>query len=158
LNPILATRTSEQAKRYGVEPYVLAGDVYASAPSVGRGGWTWYTGAAAWAWRLGVEGILGLQRADGHLRIEPCIPHGWKGFEAWLRIGGTQIHIAVDNPDAVSGGIAAMTIDGLLVPGNRVHIDPNATGVREVRVRLGSSSERPSIDTTTTSVSDRMGL
>jgi cyclic beta-1,2-glucan synthetase len=137
LNPILASSTSEQASRYRVEPYVLAGDVYACAPSVGRGGWTWYTGAAAWAWRLGVEGILGLRRTDGHIRIDPCIPPNWNGFEAWLRIGDHQIHVVVDNPHAVSGGVAAMAIDGVPVDGNCVRVDPGAMGVSEVHVQLG---------------------
>ena len=34
--------------RYKVEPYVVAADVYATPPHVGRGGWTWYTGSAGW--------------------------------------------------------------------------------------------------------------
>ncbi len=144
LNPILATRTSEQVNRYRVEPYVLAGDVYSCAPWIGRGGWTWYTGSAAWAWRLGVEGILGLRREEGHLRIEPCIPRDWKGFEAWVRTGDAQIHVVVDNPNAVSQGIAAFAVDDVSLDGNSVRIDPRATGVIEVRVRLGSprTSER----------------
>ena len=73
-----AYRTRQEAEHYRVEPYVLAGDVYGAARWVGRGGWTWYTGAAAWAWRLGVEGILGLRMEDGELRIDPCIPPAWK--------------------------------------------------------------------------------
>jgi cyclic beta-1,2-glucan glucanotransferase len=145
INPILATSTSEQSNGYRVEPYVLAGDVYSCAPSIGRGGWTWYTGAAAWAWRLGVEGILGLRKQDGHLAIDPCIPSEWKGFEAWLRVGAAQIHVVVDNPDAARGGIAAMTVDGVLLEGSRVRIDPGARGVIEVRVRLGSPDRRPSL-------------
>ena len=104
LNPILRARTREEADRYRVEPYVLAGDVYGAAPWVGRGGWTWYTGAAAWLWRLGVEGILGLRKEDGELRIDPCIPPAWKGFEAWVRLGGQQVHVVVENPDAVAQG------------------------------------------------------
>ena len=144
LNPILTTRTGAQARRYRVEPYVLAGDVYACAPWVGRGGWSWYTGAAAWAWRLGVERILGLRKEEGHLRIEPCLPREWKGFEAWVRVGEGQLHVVVDNPDAYSGGIAAMTVDGVPLDGNLVRIDPGATGTSEVRVRLGSC-ERPSL-------------
>jgi cyclic beta-1,2-glucan synthetase len=137
INPILATQTSAQVTRYRVEPYVLAGDVYSCAPWTGRGGWTWYTGAAAWAWRLGIEGILGLRKEDGHLRVDPCIPRDWKGFEAWVRMGGAQIHIVVDNPDLVSKGIAAFAVDSVPVAGNRVCVAPGTTGVVEVRVRLG---------------------
>jgi cyclic beta-1,2-glucan synthetase len=48
LNPINHARTSADVERYKAEPYVVAGDVYARAPHTGRGGWSWYTGAAAW--------------------------------------------------------------------------------------------------------------
>ncbi|MDP1789077.1 MAG: carbohydrate-binding protein, partial [Methylibium sp.] len=40
---------------YGIEPYVMAADVYSQAPYVGRGGWSWYTGAAAWMHRAAIE-------------------------------------------------------------------------------------------------------
>src|SRR4029077_1623679 len=69
LNPILKAPSAEDAERYRVEPYVLAGDVYSVSPFVGRGGWTWYTGAAAWMWRVGVEAILGLRRKDAGLHV-----------------------------------------------------------------------------------------
>jgi len=137
LNPALMARAGAQASRYRVEPYVLAGDVYSCAPWVGRGGWTWYTGAAAWAWRLGVERILGLRREEGHLRIDPCIPRDWKGFEAWLRVGDAQVHVTVNNPDGVSGGVIAMAVDGVALEGSRVIIDPRGARAIEIVVRLG---------------------
>jgi cyclic beta-1,2-glucan synthetase len=139
LNPILRARTREESNHYGVEPYVLAGDVYGAPPWVGRGGWTWYTGAAAWAWRLGVEGILGLKKEEGELRIDPCIPPAWKGFEAWVRIGTQRVHVVVENPEAVSKGVLAITLDGAPLDSNRIRLDANATGEHEVSVRLGRS-------------------
>ncbi len=59
LNPINRALTPEAALRYKVEPYVVAADVYSEPPHVGRGGWTWYTGSAAWMYRAGLEWILG---------------------------------------------------------------------------------------------------
>jgi cyclic beta-1,2-glucan synthetase len=126
------------SQRYRFEPYVLAADVYSCPPWVGRGGWTWYTGSAAWMWRLGIEAILGLRRSEGELHIEPCIPPTWKGFEAWVHLGAQQVHIVVENPDHVSAGIAAMTLDGVALDANHIRLDPSATGVHEVRVRLGA--------------------
>jgi cyclic beta-1,2-glucan synthetase len=143
LNPVLRTPTSEQSDRYRVEPYVVAGDGYGCPPWVGRGGWTWYTGAAAWAYRLGVEGILGLRLEDGQLRIEPCIPPRWKGFEAWVRHGAGEIHVVVENPESVSAGVAAVTLDGALLDSNRIALDPAANGRHEVRVRLGQPALSP---------------
>jgi cyclic beta-1,2-glucan synthetase len=137
LNPILHARTREEADRYRVEPYVLAGDVYSVPPWTGRGGWSWYTGAAAWLWRLGVEGILGLRTEEGGLRIDPCIPERWGGFEAWVRMGARELHVVVVNPDAVGRGVAAMTLDGELLDSNRIHLDPKVSAQHEVRVRLG---------------------
>ena len=137
LNPILRASTREESNHYRVEPYVLAGDVYGAPPWVGRGGWTWYTGAAAWAWRLGVEGVLGLRKEEGKLRIDPCIPPAWKGFEAWVRMGRQHVHVVVENPDAVSSGVATATLDGAPLDSNWIQLDPRVIGEHEVRVRLG---------------------
>ena len=98
LNPINHARTAEEVERYKVEPYVIAADVYSVAPHVGRGGWTWYTGSAAWMYRAGLEGILGIRREGDFLVVDPCIPSAWPGFEATVKIGGTRYEIRVDNP------------------------------------------------------------
>ncbi len=139
LNPVLRVRTPEDCARYRVEPYALPGDVYSCAPWVGRGGWTWYTGAAAWMWRLGVEAILGLRKEDGHLRIDPCIPPSWDGFEAWVRQGERCIHVVVENPERIASGVASMTMDGIKLDSNRVCVDTEMAGTHEVRVRLGAA-------------------
>ncbi len=48
----------------------------------GRDGWTWYTGSAAWLYRVGLESILGLQaRRGSHLVLDPRIPSHWPQFE-----------------------------------------------------------------------------
>jgi cyclic beta-1,2-glucan synthetase len=140
LNPILHAHTREASHRYRVEPYVLAGDVYGTPPWIGRGGWTWYTGAAAWLWRLGVQGILGLTKEEGELRVDPRIPSGWKGFEAWVQMGKQNLHVVVENPDSVGGGVVAVTLDGARLTSNRISLDPRTTGEHEVRVRLGGDS------------------
>ena len=67
-------RRPRRSRRYKVEPYVVAADVYANAQHLGRGGWTWYTGSAGWLYRLATETILGLRLIGGRLRIDPTIP------------------------------------------------------------------------------------
>jgi cyclic beta-1,2-glucan synthetase len=74
LNPINHTSTRTDVRRYRVEPYVVAADVYSVAPHSGRGGWTWYTGSAGWMYRAGVEGILGFHKTGTTLTLDPCIP------------------------------------------------------------------------------------
>ena len=81
LNPINHSRTEQEARTYRVEPYVIAADVYSVPPHVGRGGWTWYTGSAGWMYRAGLEAILGVTREGSLLRIKPCVPATWDGFE-----------------------------------------------------------------------------
>jgi cyclic beta-1,2-glucan synthetase len=140
LNPIYHAETPEKAARYRVEPYVMAADVYGEPPHVGRGGWTWYTGSGGWAYRLGLEAILGVRRAGDRLRIEPCIPAGWSGYELDYRFGEALYHISVENPEGVNGGMQEVTLDGEAVSGGGGI--PLADDGREhtVRVRLVPAS------------------
>ncbi len=137
LNPVFGARSDDDVERYRVEPYVLAADIYGTAPLTGRGGWTWYTGAAGWTWRLGVEAILGLHPEDGGLRLDPCIPPDWHGFEATVRVGDAEVHIAVDNPDRVSRGIRRLTVDGAEHASPLVHFAQHTGAKHEIHVVLG---------------------
>ncbi len=69
---------------YGIEPYVMAGDVYTQPPYVGRGGWSWYTGSAAWMHRAAIESIFGLQQGAQELCFKPCLPSHWQRAEMTL--------------------------------------------------------------------------
>ena len=80
LNPINHASTRAGVHRYKVEPYVMAADVYAEPPHVGRGGWTWYTGSAGWMYQAGVEWILGFRLRGTTLVLDPCIPRAWPGY------------------------------------------------------------------------------
>ncbi|MEO6417884.1 MAG: hypothetical protein ABIP39_00655, partial [Polyangiaceae bacterium] len=137
LNPILHAPSVADADRYRVEPYVLAGDVYGAAPFVGRGGWTWYTGAAAWMWRLGIEGILGLRKEEGGLHVDPCIPPHWPGFEATVRVGAQECHVVIDNTSGVGHGVVSATLDGVAQVSPIVKLGTGSSP-RELRVVLGT--------------------
>src|SRR6185312_8010402 len=54
-NPIRHSDDADAAACYKVEPYVSCADVYSVGALAGRGGWTWYTGSAAWLYRAGLE-------------------------------------------------------------------------------------------------------
>ena len=138
LNPINHTRTRADVHRYKVEPYVVAADVYATPPHVGRGGWTWYTGSAGWMQRAGVESILGMRVRGASLHLDPCIPKAWPSFEMTLRHGSARYQIRVDNPDGVGRGVASADLDGTAIterPLCMLLTDDGAT--HHVRVRLG---------------------
>jgi N,N'-diacetylchitobiose phosphorylase len=85
LSPISHSRTPEDVRRYRLEPYVVAADIYGAPPHVGRGGWSWYTGSAGWWYRVALESVLGLRVENGReLLIRPCIPASWPGFRLLL--------------------------------------------------------------------------
>jgi cyclic beta-1,2-glucan synthetase len=108
INPIRQAGSPEQAQVYAIEPYVVAGDIGAGESSLGRGGWSWYTGAAAWTWRLATEHILGLKLEGGGISLNPCLPSDWPGFSATLR-GAGVIEVTVRR-----GSIAAFSVDGAI--------------------------------------------
>jgi cyclic beta-1,2-glucan synthetase len=117
LNPICHADSAEAVARYRVEPYVLAADVYGAAPHTGRGGWTWYTGSAAWLYRVGLEAILGFRLRGRRLQIEPCVPPGWPTYEITYRHGSATYHVVVENQEGTGHGVRAVTLDGAVVTG-----------------------------------------
>jgi cyclic beta-1,2-glucan synthetase len=112
INPVNHSRSPEETAKYKVEPYVVAADVYAAAPHTGRGGWTWYTGSAAWMYRLVVESLLGLRLDVDRLRFAPCLPADWKGFKMSYRHRGTVYRIDVLQTPAGSGEMR-VSVDGI---------------------------------------------
>ncbi|MFZ3372286.1 MAG: glucoamylase family protein [Desulfitobacteriaceae bacterium] len=112
LNPINHARTESEVNRYKVEPYVMAADVYAINPHVGRGGWTWYTGAAGWMYQTGIEGILGFNLSGNKLTFGPCIPKNWPGYRVEYRYKSTQYIFEVRNPQGKMTGVEKVTCDG----------------------------------------------
>lgn len=113
LNPINHAGDAVEVARYKVEPYVVAADVYSVPPHVGRGGWTWYTGAAGWMYRGAVEDILGISRQGAVLVIAPRLPAGWPGYEATIDLKAGFCRIIVT---ARADGEARAVLDGEAVP------------------------------------------
>lgn len=111
LSPINHARTEHEVNRYKVEPYVMAADVYASHPHIGRGGWTWYTGASGWMYQAGLEGILGFKREGDKLVLKPCIPSRWPGYRLTYQYKTTKYEIIVENPMSRMTGCEKITLD-----------------------------------------------
>jgi cyclic beta-1,2-glucan synthetase len=91
LSPAHRAAQPESGAQYGIEPYVMAGDVYSQTPYVGRGGWSWYTGAAAWMHRAAIESIFGLHLDAQTLSFTPCLPSHWPKAELTLRRDGRSM-------------------------------------------------------------------
>ncbi|MCU7808985.1 MAG: cyclic beta 1-2 glucan synthetase, partial [Candidatus Thiodiazotropha sp. (ex Semelilucina semeliformis)] len=114
LNPVNRGSQPEEIECYKVEPYVMSADIYGAAPHTGRGGWTWYTGAAGWMYRLTVETLLGVQLEGDHLRIAPCVPTEWESYKIHYRYRDTFYHISIICSGDVAGRV---TVDGVVANG-----------------------------------------
>jgi cellobiose phosphorylase len=95
LNPVNHGSEPDAMQLYKVEPYVMCADVYGTPPHTGRGGWTWYTGAAGWMYRLALENLLGLKLEKDHLIVTPCVPAHWDEYTIHYRYRETVFHITV---------------------------------------------------------------
>jgi len=134
INPVNHARSPEGMATYKVEPYVVAADVYALPPHIGRGGWTWYTGSAGWMYRLIVESLLGLRLEVDKLRFAPCLPADWKAFKVHYRYRETVYHIAVlqTRPE---NGERSVTVDGVERPDQAIPlVDDRQEHSVEVRI------------------------
>ncbi|MFH0797150.1 MAG: glucoamylase family protein [Candidatus Omnitrophota bacterium] len=132
INPIVHGKTPEAIQTYKVEPYVVAADVYSSPPLNGRGGWTWYTGAAGWMYRLILESLMGLQREGNMLRFAPCLPEHWKSFKIHYRYRETVYHITIAQTG--SGNLVTnITVDGVEQKDGNIHlVDDRQEHVAEI--------------------------
>jgi len=100
------------SKLYKAEPYVTPGNVDGPASAnFGQAGWTWYTGSAAWMYKVGTEWILGVRATFDGLIVDPCIPREWKGFKIERKIRGDTYEIYVDNSRGVSHGVREVIVD-----------------------------------------------
>ncbi len=137
MNPVNRSSSRASVQRYKVEPYVVAGDIYAEAPHVGRGGWTWYTGSAGWLYRAGIEWILGFRVRGMFLTIDPCIPRNWPGYSIDFRYHSAMYRIKIENPSQVARGVALTELDGKLIPGSTGIPLADDGAVHNIRIVLG---------------------
>ena len=118
LNPIDHARTRQEADRYRVEPYVVAADIYAGNTYGGRGGWTWYTGAAGWYLRA-ILALLGYERRERCVRLN-ALMGDWPEAEVAVRFGSAEYRL-ICRRDAKE-----VTLDGSRVPGEWIEMVDDA--------------------------------
>ncbi|MDZ7288546.1 MAG: glycosyl transferase family 36 [candidate division KSB1 bacterium] len=110
INPIHRGKNPDE---YFAEPYVTPGNIEGpDSKFYGRGGWTWYSGSAAWLFKAGLEWILGIRPTDEGLMVDPCIPSAWEGFKLRRRFRDATYLIEVKNPEHVNGRVKEILIDG----------------------------------------------
>ena len=119
------------------EPYVYAQTIAGrQAATYGEARNSWLTGTAAWAYVAITQWILGVRPDYDGLRVAPCIPSDWEGFEVERTFRGARYRIRVRNPDGVSSGVRRITVDGEDIEG--ALIPPHCDGrLHDIEVLLG---------------------
>jgi cyclic beta-1,2-glucan synthetase len=99
LNPLCRSSGIDDTEHYRLEPYVTPGDIYSVGPLAGRGGWSWYTGSAAWLYRFAVRRLLGLQRRGNRLFLRPSIPSAsWPEYKAVFQFADAEYRFRIHQP------------------------------------------------------------
>ncbi len=122
INPINRVSSKVVADVYKVEPYVIAADIYSNRDHLGRGGWTWYTGSASWAYKIGLEDILGFNKVGDTLTLNPRINKDWEGYEINYTYLNTKYIIKVENKNHIASGKIAVVLDNMPVKDNVIKL------------------------------------
>jgi cellobiose phosphorylase len=135
LSPIHHSRTPEEVRKYRVEPYAVASDIYAAPFHTGRGGWTWYTGSAGWMYTLILESLLGVRLYGDRIRFDPCIPVTWQSYRIDYRYRSTSYHIVVKNA-GTGQHVRSVNVDGIDQADKNIHLTDDRED-HQVVVELG---------------------
>lgn len=124
---------------YESEPYVYPQNILGDEhPQFGLARNSWLSGTASWMYQAGTQWILGIRAEFEGLRIDPCIPSRWDGFQATRTFRGVTYHITVKNPKHVCKGVVSTVVDGKQVADNLIQADPQTrSGEVSVEVTLG---------------------
>ena len=134
INPIEHAKTKEESKKYKVEPYVIAADVY-GGELAGRGGWTWYTGSSSWLYEAGLKYILGFNLEKNILRIDPHIPESWKEYSIKYKYGESIYNIRVINTNDRQYEKINIKVNDKLIDNNEIILE-NDGKVYNVEVKI----------------------
>ncbi|PMQ01815.1 MAG: glycosyl transferase [Dictyoglomus sp. NZ13-RE01] len=127
----------EESEIHKVEPYVYCQMVAGKdAKRHGEGKNSWLTGTASWAFTVISQWILGIKPDFDGLRIDPCIPKDWDGYEILREFRGAKYKIVVKNPNHVSKGVRKILVDGKEIDGNLIPVFSDGK-IHEVYVELG---------------------
>jgi len=148
INPINHGGAKEDIAIYKAEPYVVAADIYATPHHKGRGGWTWYTGAAGWMYQLILEYVIGLQRKGDQLFFKPCLPLHWENVTIKYRFKSSTYVIKLQQHSAENDDLSIM-IDDIETDDHGIHLLDDGKEHR-VEVMIGAEVKIKPLITTDT--------
>ena len=121
---VLPNSPGRDQTKYQGEPF--AASRYLIGPACperfGTSPYSHFSGSAAWGLQLVFERMLGVRPEVDGLRISPCIPAQWPGFEVVRPFRGATYRIRVTNPKHVQSGVAKVTVDGKALASNLVPV------------------------------------
>ncbi len=133
----LPAKFNDKAEIRGSEPYVHCQSTHAKySPMHGAARLPWLTGAATWCYYSSTAYMLGIRAELDGMRIDPCLPDHWDGYQATRRFRGMDLKIDVKNPDRVQTGVKRITVDGAVIESTLVPLDKLSDGCR-IEVLMG---------------------
>jgi len=130
LNPVF---NGMDPVKYSSEPYVTPGNIDGpDSPNYGMGGWSWYTGSAAWFQKIIVDWILGVRATEAGLLIDPCIPEEWDHYSVKRTFRGTIYNLVFDNSRHKQTGLMYIEINGVKIEGNIIPISKE----KEIQINI----------------------
>ncbi len=130
---------NDMIELYESEPYVYPQNILGDEhPQFGLARNSWLSGTASWMYQAGTQWILGIRAEYDGLRVDPCIPSKWDGFQITRQYRGIAYHITVKNPKHVCKGVAKVMVNGELAEGSLIRADAYADESEvNVEVTLG---------------------
>jgi cellobiose phosphorylase len=138
LNPIRHADSPQKASKCRGEPYVVAADVYVAKGHEGRAGWTWYTGSAAWMYRLLVDDLLGIRLEVDILKFSPLLPAEWNEYTLHYRYRSTFYHIRVIKISEQATQVRRVVLGGVEQHDGSIHLVDDGQS-RSAVVEIGDS-------------------
>jgi cellobiose phosphorylase len=106
------------------EPYVYAQFTCSKySPRYGSSRLPWLSGTASWAYYTAAQYILGIQPDYYGLKMDPCIPSGWKEIKINRKFRNKNFNITIRNKNGSQKGIIKIILNGNAVEGNLIPLD-----------------------------------
>ena len=118
-----------QAEPYSYCQFIMGRDHTA----FGRARHPFMTGSSGWSYYAATRYMLGIRPEFDQLKVDPCIPAEWEGFEATRKWRGAEYRIQVKNPDHVEKGVKQIKVDGKAAE----RIPVFTEGVHQIEVVMG---------------------
>ena len=133
-NKLSPIKNGSNPDEYYAEPYVTPGNIDGvDSPNYGRGGWTWYTGSAAWLQRVGFDYLIGVRANYNGLEIDPSFPKDWEKVTVKRFFRGCTYHIHFQTTDQLKTDQIQIFLNGKMIEGN---IIPPELSKSEVKIEI----------------------